>query len=576
MIRNSMRRTHRFGWRSLRWAIAIPTLPLVWWACASHPLTQPTPAPEQQTDIYISVSPQRLLDLVFMVDNSPSMAPKVAKMNAQFPKLIAALEDPNDGTLPDLRVAVISSDLGTGNAYTSGSCGPKTLADGTQSPYGDMGRFQMLTSPTACTFNSGAEFLEYKAGKPLNYTGDINTVFACLASNLGTLGCGEEHQLQAYEFALVAQGIGNETQQKDFLRGNAYLGLVFLSDEDDCSAATMDAMFGDKAELRGESASLRCATRAHVCGGHNLSDTPPGYPTSESYTHPFNDCQARMGDECNPGTDTGQPTSCNPLKSVKAIANELKGLKDDPDNQILVAGIFGWPLSDSEMASAQYKIAPIPNPNTADTQHPTVYDYWPVCYDPGHKPAANTTDSATGFDATAAGWGATGGLREAAFIDEFGANGLKFSICQPDFTQSMAVIGDAIAKKLSNLCVDYKLIDTDPNTAGVQASCRVVWRKPVPDPNNPGKVIYQEDPTSMPQCPAGSTQGNVSNDCWQLTNDKNKCPVNGQLIQILRTRAEIDKDPQVPAGTKVGMQCRTCTDPIPGAPANPECDYTIQ
>ena len=180
MIRNTMRSTRLLSWRSLRWAITIPTLPLVWWACASHPLTQPNPAPEQQTDIYISVAPNRLLDLVFMIDNSPSMAPKVVKMNAQFPKLIAELKDPSDNTLPDLRVAVINSDLGTGNQYQSGSCGPKTLADGTTSPYGDLGRFQMLTSPTACTFNAGALFLEYKAGQPLNYpaNADINTVFA--------------------------------------------------------------------------------------------------------------------------------------------------------------------------------------------------------------------------------------------------------------------------------------------------------------------------------------------------------------------------------------------------------------
>ena len=65
MIRNSMRSTRLLSWRTLRWAIAIPTLPLVWWACTSHPLTQPNPSPEQQTDIYISVSPNRLLDLVF-------------------------------------------------------------------------------------------------------------------------------------------------------------------------------------------------------------------------------------------------------------------------------------------------------------------------------------------------------------------------------------------------------------------------------------------------------------------------------------------------------------------------------
>jgi len=80
MIRNSMRSTRLLSWRYLRWAIAIPSLPLVWWACTSHPLEQPTPEPEMQTDVYISVAPNRLLDLVFMVDNSPSMEPKVTKL----------------------------------------------------------------------------------------------------------------------------------------------------------------------------------------------------------------------------------------------------------------------------------------------------------------------------------------------------------------------------------------------------------------------------------------------------------------------------------------------------------------
>ena len=164
-------------------------------------------------NVYIGISPQRLLDLVVMIDNSPSMAAKVTKLNAQFPKLIAALRDPNDGTLPDLRLAIIDSDLGTGCAYGSGACGPKdpTMVQGC---YGDQGMFQMLKSPTACTFNDGAQFLEYKAAAAINYTGDINNVFACLAGNLGEMGCGEEHQLQAFEFALAAQGVGNEAQQK--------------------------------------------------------------------------------------------------------------------------------------------------------------------------------------------------------------------------------------------------------------------------------------------------------------------------------------------------------------------------
>jgi hypothetical protein len=571
MIRNSMRSTRLLSWRCLRWAIAIPTLPLIWWACTSHPLAQPVPQPEMQTDIYISVSPTRLLDLVFMVDNSPSMAPKVAKMNAQLQKLIAALEDPNDNnSLPDLRVAVIDSDLGTGAHYSEGACGPKTWADGsTGHNYGDQGRFQMIQTPDNCGANSDAIFLEYKKGAAVNYTGDINNVFACLAKNLGTNGCGEEHQLQAYEFALAAQGVGNEEQQKAFLRGNAYLGLVFLTDEDDCSAATNDGMFGDMPDLRTESASLRCATRAHMCGGKNLTETPPGYKTTANFEAAFSDCEART-DACpnptdgNGETDTSVATNCSPLKGVSRLANEIKGLKPNDPDQILVAGIFGWPLNDNEMAKARYKIAPIPNPNTADKLNPTVFDYWPVCYDPDHMPAPATTDAATGFDQTAAGIGAYGGLRLSAFVDEFGENGLKFSICQTDFSASMKVIGDAIAKKLQNLCVDYKLMDKDGDaTNGLQPDCRVVYRTPYTDPKDPTKTLYEESPISLPPCPAGATAGHVDTDCWQLTNDPKKCEKNGQLINVLRTAKEIADGPLI-AGTKVGMQCRTCIDTLVG------------
>jgi fibro-slime domain-containing protein len=397
------------------------------------------------------------LDLVFMIDNSPSMAPKQAKMNAQFPRLIAALKD-TQGNLPDLRVAIIDSDLGTGGAYSSGSCGPKTLSDGMISTYGDLGRFQMINADACGVNNVGATYLETKGNTGLNFTGDINRVFACLASNLGTFGCGEEHQLQAFEFALVSSGLGatNDAQHL-MLRPSAYLGLVFLTDEDDCSAALSDGMFGSPpqgpAGLQGESASLRCYTRSHTCNGKNLSDAPPGYPTTAAFVAPLASCTART-DACpNPTdgtgtTDTSQPTQCSPLKDYKHLAAEIKGLKSDPANQILVAGIFGWPLGGTDLASASYKIAPTPNANVADTVHPTVYDTWPVCYDPGHQPTAATTDRTTGFDPAAAGWGATPGLRLSSFVDEFGESGLKFSICETDFAPAMSQIGSRLAAQL--------------------------------------------------------------------------------------------------------------------------------
>jgi hypothetical protein len=539
---------------------------------AGEPLTSSVAGVEEETDASMSIAPIRQVDLVTMVDNSPGMAPKIEKLNAQFPKLIDGLRDPADGTLPDLRVAIIDSDLGTGGAYTNYSCARKTLPDGTDSIFGDLGRFQMPSSPVVCPFTPGARFLEYSAGAARNYTGDISAVFSCLTGNLGTAGCFEEQQLQAFEFSLAAQGVGNEAQQQAFLRPEAQLGLVFLSDEDDCSAFTNDRMFGDLENARGESPSLRCATRAHNCNGQNLTTSGPGYPTIASFMAPFSACQARIGDECSLDDDTSKPTDCNPLRNVKMFAEEIKGLKANPD-QILVAGIFGWPLSDADMATAQYKIAPVLNPNAADTQHPMIYDLWPVCYDPNHLPSPATTDPVTGFDATAAAWGATGGLRESAFVDQFGENGLKFSICAPDFSTSMASIGQALARKVQNQCFNAKLIDTDPATPGIQADCRAAWRVPMQDPQIPTRMIYLEDPTSLPQCAPGATSATVAADCWQLTYDPVQCPASGQRVTVVRAAAHVAAKPQLDPGTKLQLQCRTCPTLPAGSAIVAGCEY---
>jgi hypothetical protein len=573
MIRNSSRKTRHLSWRYIRWAIALPTLPMAWWACISHPLTQPVPEPEQQTNMYISVAPIRKLDLVFMVDNSPSMAPKVAKMNLQFPKLIAALKD-SDGKYPDLRVALIDSDLGTGGAYASGACGPNDTNG--KSIYGDLGNFQMRGASACGMTSSDALWIEYTKGVPVNYDSkkDINDVFACLANNLGTAGCGEEHQLQAFEFALVAQNLHadqNGGKQNQFLRPDAYLGLVFLSDEDDCSAASNDGMFGDKTELKGESASLRCATRGHQCNGQKLADvTPPGYPTTTKFEANFSECSARPATDACPNvtsggsaTDTSNNTACSPLKSVDRIANEIMGLKgQDAADRILVAGIFGWPLKGAE--AEKYKIDLTPNPNSADTAHPQIWDYWPVCYDPAHRPK-----TAGAFDADAWGYGAEGGLRMSAFIDKFGASGLKYSICESDFTDAMKGIGDAIAKKLQNLCVDAKLYNTTWKTNQAPATpddlgsdCIVAYKVPILDPKT-NVYTYQRQPR-LPKCDPGYSTSNppTAGACWRLTIEpmpRTKCPVNGQLIEVLRTAADIAQGPLV-EGTKVDMQCRTCTD----------------
>lgn len=520
-------------------------------AADAPPDTSPT------YDYILSIAPIDKLDLVFMIDNSPSMSPKVAKLNAQLSKLFASLKRSSDGSYPDLRIAFIDSDLGTGGAYSSGSCGPND--SNAQSYYGDLGNFQMRGGTTCGMSSADALWIEYTNGAPVNYaaSGAINSIAACLATNLGTLGCGEEHSLQSFEFALNAANLhtGAWAAQSSFLRPEATLGLVFLSDEDDCSAATNDGMFGDKAELRGESASLRCATRAHACGGLDLSDNGPGYPTSSAFSADFATCAARTDACSNPtdspsgaATDTSVPTTCSPLKDIAKLAAEIKSLKgDQASEKILVAGIFGWPLAGSDgkadfSTAEPYKIDRVPNPNSADTAHPQIFDYWPLCYDPDHRPAQDGS-----YDATAWAYGAQGGLRLSAFLDQFGASALKYSACERDFSAAMSGIGSALAQKLgANQCV--------PAEVGQTGTCTVKYLTPLSSADG-GANVYREDPNSLPTCPADAASGAVAQDCYTLSVDANLCPGSQRLVQVLRTAAELAAGP-LPDGTKLKVSCQ--------------------
>lgn len=502
--------------------LAVSALTLT--ACTgSSDQNQGTP-PQAPNQFLLSMATIPQLDLVFMIDNSPSMAPKQEKLKLQFPRLIEALRNPGDASLPDLRVAIIDSDLGTGGAYASGACGPNEANQ--NSFFGDMGKFLMPGAAACGVADSSARWLEYKNGAGSNFTGDIGTTFACIATNLGTVGCGFEQQLQAYEFALRASM--NESQAS-MLRPGAYLGLVFLSDEDDCSAAMNDGMYGDKAELIGESASLRCATRGHRCDGRKLTATPPGYPTSKAFEAPLTVCAART-DTCSTAmdgngtaTDTSKPTSCSPLRNVQTVAENLKTLKPHAGEQLLVSGIFGWPLASD---TTTYKIAPIPNPNLLDTAHPLIFDLWPVCYDPDHPPT--NPDPSTGFDSAAAGFGATPGLRMSAFLDEFGANGRKFSICEADFSGAMSQIGTAIAKKMHNQCVPTAFAEGKGCTAAVE--------------------LVDGSRTTVAVCDAAQTVV----PCYTLVSDSTICPDGTYLVRLNRGA---DGAAPIPAGTWLIFTC---------------------
>src|SRR5215471_1284862 len=221
-----------FRWRLCRWVALGAALPVLW-ACNARRLEAPTAQPQRSTNNAFQETVNRDIDILFMVDNSLSMQPLIAKLTQNFPVFMTVLQNLPSG-LPNVHIAVVSSDLGAG-----GWSGIPQCAIG-----GDGGQFQDqvgagTTEPggmicTTTGLNSGQHFFS-NVNKVANYMGTIETDFGCVAS-LGDHGCGFEHQLQSVVRALNADGQGLPANNAGFLRPNAYLAIILLTNEDDCSA----------------------------------------------------------------------------------------------------------------------------------------------------------------------------------------------------------------------------------------------------------------------------------------------------------------------------------------------------
>jgi hypothetical protein len=597
MARHLSRHLPLLRWQYLRWGLVIPALPLVLWACNEHKLQTPSPVPQMETDFQVLVSPERAIDILFMIDNSPSMDPKQTALANNFPKMISVLSSLPDG-LPDVHIGVVSSNMGAGNGAMGGACGSglgdmgllwgndpnnpiaSVAANGNYFANADPNNPPPALIADGCGLNPGARWIEDiqvpapGTGRTRNYDSNnvqLQDVFKCLARAVGVKGCGQEHQLQATRVSLIPQGFNPENN--NFLRKTAYLAIVLITDEDDCSATNINEQNDDMFNMLtkrdpNDTTSLRCAARGHLCGGQPIPafDHVAGY-TGTGFTHLFSDCSPKS--QQNPPDYVYMP-----LLDVGDFIQNVKDIKGDQWAQkILVSGIIGWPPDpnvDTNLPSTvkqvdQYRIDK--DPTSLPPGQEKLWDYMPICWDPAQKSADGNVYK--GF----------GGLRLKQFIDAFGTKGQTFSICNSDFTNAMQQIANAIVQVLKPGCVDFPLIDTDATTPITEPECQVVDRTPC-SPAGVGNCLQTSvTETRMNECkdasgknldpssPALATVSEGSRPCWYLSYDTNSvtgCPnsFKGQRITALRKTGQI-----APPGTYLGMQCLTCARADQACPA---------
>jgi hypothetical protein len=169
--------------------------------------------------------------------------------------------------------------------------------------------------------------------------------------------------------------------------------VVYITDEDDCSAPADSTLFG--ANIPGQDSSLRCSLYGHICDG--------APPPAAVFSTPL--------DQCGAARDGG-----GKLIPVQTFVDEMKRLRTQ---SVSVSVIGGWP---ADVDTATYAIGYDPsaiNPALRD-----LLTEIPIC------------ESANGRAAV--------GLRMKQFVDAFGPAGRIISICQDDFSDAMTQIGQLI------------------------------------------------------------------------------------------------------------------------------------
>ena len=250
--------------------------------------------------------PNRDLDVLFVVDNSPSMAEQQASLAANFTRMIDVLEQ-LDGGIPNLHIGVVTSDMGTSS--TQGPPGPAigTIGQGGCANAGNDGGLQHRS--TALTGNYILDVALPDGSRQRNYTGALRDVFGDIAL-VGAGGCGFEQHLASMRRALV-----NPTNA-GFLRPNANLAVVIIADEDDCSAFAPGLFSTDTANF-GPLASFRCSRFGLRCDPDDMNT--PG---------PKHDCVPRVA---------------SPLvEEVQPFVDALLAAKPDP-RYVMVSAIIGDP-----------------------------------------------------------------------------------------------------------------------------------------------------------------------------------------------------------------------------------------
>jgi hypothetical protein len=205
------------------------------------------------------------IDLLLVIDDSAHMGYAQQWLSSDLTSFINQLKALPGGA--SVRIGVVSTDMGVG-PYATGHC----------SYHGDAGELQISAK---CDQPAGGVSFIQQIGSTLNVSSPIEQVVGCAVRNIGEDGCGFEQPLEAMRAAL-------DGANPKFLRPEAALAVIILSNEDDCSAQST-SLYDPADQTLGSYSSYRCFRYGVLCDGVQ----PPLAPTvlsnctpAKSWLHP--------------------------------------------------------------------------------------------------------------------------------------------------------------------------------------------------------------------------------------------------------------------------------------------------
>ena len=412
-------------------AIAIMTITTT--ACPGREVAKVDPIPSPIPDKRIPVNSNRDVDILFVIDNSGSMRLEQVSLAANFPEFINVLSA-IEGGLPNVHIGVISTDTGADGAVCSAN--------------GDNGELQGTDAQgTGCAPPSDKYIRDIGDTGTINYTGTLAETFSCIAE-LGDDGCGFESPLDSVRRALSTGA------NPGFVRENALLAIIFITDEDDCSVGMGERNeFLNNSDALGPLSSFRCFEYGVQCDDTGGDIRAPG-----------------AKDECQSREDSPY------LTPVSEFVDFVAGIKPDP-SQVIVAGIIGPP--DISPAGAGFRSAVRPNERRDEQGNPRPND--PLFGTPQLSPSCTSPSGE-----------AAPGIRLAQFIGSF-INNRTTTICNEDLSDALQLVATLLAEVIGTPCLAPNAIepleceawveDRDGNTLFQVPQCGTApcW-EPVTDP----------------------------------------------------------------------------------------------